>query len=358
MPRPLRKSCDRCHSQKLKCPKQPGNVICARCARAGALCVFSPAGPSARRVLATPTDEDEIPFPQDVDNLHLALDWTSMGLVGPLGASPQTQTPPPRAPQDLLVATDPGSVCAHQLSALALDIDHTYRLVQPGPGIHISKDEPLVDGPTQWAVRYSQRQCLEQLFTWSQRLVDLYPAGLDTAFKQQVDTQQCCVPNCVHHDRLPEGLEDEIGGLVRSAHEPKLLDPFVLNLLLTCHSRVMDVFDQLLLHVTTCAKLSFTTPEFQETQLHIPVLKVGDFIASPEASSSMQAALLIHMASILLDRAKQLLEKINDAFKGDSSTKQASMFKLQCEALVEASESKVFALQKVRDRLVKVGYMR
>jgi hypothetical protein len=39
-----RQSCDRCHSQKNKCPKQEGSLVCKRCAKAGAVCTFSPPG--------------------------------------------------------------------------------------------------------------------------------------------------------------------------------------------------------------------------------------------------------------------------------------------------------------------------
>ncbi|KAF4616217.1 hypothetical protein G7Y89_g15189 [Cudoniella acicularis] len=38
----LRAACDRCHSQKLRCPRQPGQDVCGRCAKAHRSCVFSP----------------------------------------------------------------------------------------------------------------------------------------------------------------------------------------------------------------------------------------------------------------------------------------------------------------------------
>ncbi|CAK7235544.1 hypothetical protein SEUCBS140593_009318 [Sporothrix eucalyptigena] len=39
-----RLACDRCHGQKLRCPKQTGSRICTRCERAGVACIFSPIG--------------------------------------------------------------------------------------------------------------------------------------------------------------------------------------------------------------------------------------------------------------------------------------------------------------------------
>jgi hypothetical protein len=37
-----RTACDRCHSQKLKCPKRPGADICERCFKAKTSCSYSP----------------------------------------------------------------------------------------------------------------------------------------------------------------------------------------------------------------------------------------------------------------------------------------------------------------------------
>ena len=37
-----RSACDRCHSQKLRCPRRPGVDVCDRCAKARATCVYSP----------------------------------------------------------------------------------------------------------------------------------------------------------------------------------------------------------------------------------------------------------------------------------------------------------------------------
>jgi len=44
----LRSACDRCHSQKLRCPKRQDKNGCLRCHRAGARCTFSPSLHSLR----------------------------------------------------------------------------------------------------------------------------------------------------------------------------------------------------------------------------------------------------------------------------------------------------------------------
>ncbi|KAH6647304.1 hypothetical protein BKA67DRAFT_432205 [Truncatella angustata] len=354
MPRPLRTSCDRCHSQKLKCPKQPGVTTCTRCAKAGASCIFSPVGLNVRRTLASPVNEVEIAWQENAHNLEMNLDWPTWEIDGTLTGLLESHVTPPALD---LQKSNPRSTCVQQLSALALDIDNVFGLIPSNPGVHMSKDGSIEDMMANWPVKFTQRQALEQLFASAQRLITIYPSTVDVIFKQ-LDDEDCDNPNCIHRLELPENLEGELGAFASKAYEAKPLDPFIFNLLLTCHTRVTDVLEVLLVHVSMCAKVTLAMPKTQEPQLHIPELKVGDFVASPEFSSSMQAVMLAHIASVLADRAKQLQVKIANTFRDSNSTKQASMYKLQCEVLVEESESKVVALQKMRDVLVKVGYMR
>jgi hypothetical protein len=180
---------------------------------------------------------------------------------------------------------------------------------------------------------------------------------MDIIFKVP-ETENCLDPDCLHHQEPPAVLEDELHGLMDRGYEANPFDSFVFGLLLTCHMRVVDVLDHLLMHATSCAKATLASPNIKEPQLHIPELRVGNFIVSPTSSSSMQAVLLIHIASVLVDRSKQLSERVDEALKDKTSTKQTSIFKLQCEILVETGESTVLALHKLLDGLVKVGCMR
>jgi hypothetical protein len=35
-------ACDRCHTQKTRCPRKPGQAVCDRCVKAKSECLFSP----------------------------------------------------------------------------------------------------------------------------------------------------------------------------------------------------------------------------------------------------------------------------------------------------------------------------
>lgn len=183
MPRPLRTSCDRCHSQKLKCPKQASSATCTICAKAGAVCVFSPAGVHVRRNPVTHGDETGLVLPQHQIDFDMDLDWSTLEFNDHSTSIPTTQVttshelefPPP----------NPRAVCVEQLSKLALDIDRVCSLVPPDLSIHMPKDERAAGILALCAEKSSQRQSLEQLFASAQRLMDLYPSTMNSCSGNQ-----------------------------------------------------------------------------------------------------------------------------------------------------------------------------
>lgn len=52
-----RSACDRCHSQKTKCPRTSGQQSCDRCLKAKATCVFRP---FRQKKLLTESREDRV----------------------------------------------------------------------------------------------------------------------------------------------------------------------------------------------------------------------------------------------------------------------------------------------------------
>lgn len=77
-------------------------------------------------------------------------------------------------------------------------------------------------------------------------------------------TEECHDHDCIHHEKLSGGLGGQLSGLTDNIHKLELLDSFVLNLLLTCHTHILDVFDILLTHVATRVKVTLASPDMQE----------------------------------------------------------------------------------------------
>jgi hypothetical protein len=90
--------------------------------------------------------------------------------------------------------------------------------------------------------------------------------------------------------------------------------------------------------------------------LHIPELRVGNFVASAASSPSMQATLFAHITSLLKENAKLLRKRLEDASAGDSlPNKGMKMMLLQCELLEERSQLQADQFIRLRDGLTKVN---
>ncbi|KAF3069655.1 hypothetical protein GL218_07948 [Daldinia childiae] len=124
MPRPLRSSCDRCHSQKLKCPKQPGVSTCTRCLKADATCIFSPAGLSTRRALPA---SNFTYLNSDLD-MNMQFDWPPLEFENTLVTPPEVpqeslrdqQVPDQPVEQSEPASQDPRSTCVKRLPEIII----------------------------------------------------------------------------------------------------------------------------------------------------------------------------------------------------------------------------------------------
>ncbi|KAI0424391.1 hypothetical protein F5Y09DRAFT_142497 [Xylaria sp. FL1042] len=352
MPRPLRSSCDRCHAQKLKCPKEPGSATCARCLKAGANCIFSPAGPAWRRSspnIAYQNDALQLTDSQAVRNFELDLEWPSLLNAGNL---PVPDPTPDATPQDHR------SICVRQLSVLAVEIHDVSAELGPSGRLHLPKGIDPEELYSQHVIHVSHSRCIEQLFNIAQRLIDLYPDALSllsTEDPSRLD-EECQDANCFHNSDVPGDFADLFPGADPICSR---IDMFLFHLLTACHGKVSDVLDCLVRTTKLCAKVTAASPDLIQPQLHIPALRVGNFVASATSSSSMQATLLVHITAVLMENARNLRRKLESISETASPPdKEMRMVLLQCELLDERSSLQADQFTRIRDTLTKLAYIK
>ncbi|RYP12964.1 hypothetical protein DL767_010990 [Monosporascus sp. MG133] len=355
MPRPLRTSCDRC-------PKEPGITTCTRCLKAGASCVFSPAGPAARRAVSAvvPVCENAFSFQASVDDgLGTQFDWQQLDFGCALPTTPevaqdgQPETTREAAPSGPSASEDSRSAYVRQLTTLAADLDKVYREMPAAPAVQMFCDRPFEEFVSRYTEKYDQQRCLEQLFSAGQILIDIYPHIMRILLK---GTQAviCLDGDCTHLSSYVHCSNQEA---CQSRGMAQKLDAFLLNLLILCHSRLLDVFGNLLSHAHVCVQITKAYPNGGEPKVHVPELRVGNFVASASSSSMMQAVLLAHIASVLKTRAEQLGRNVAEALGNGQDDKQSRMLRLQCEILDESAKARLEELQLVRQRLDKLGFL-
>ncbi|KAI1314129.1 hypothetical protein F5Y03DRAFT_4118 [Xylaria venustula] len=361
MPRPLRSSCDRCHSQKLKCPKQLGSTTCTRCMKAGAACIFSPAGPAWRRSsanIACQSDALLLSNSELDESFQFDLSWPPLLNVDDLStANPDYITPPVSGPEPKIAPQDHRSICVRQLSSLAVEIDNLATELELTGGTHLPKEIDPKELYSQHITHVSYSRYLEQLFNNAQRLIDLYPDILSLLFEDRSPLrEECQDSNCFHSSDVSEHFADIFS---ETDPIPSRVDMFLFHLLTACHGKISDVLDWLVRTTKLCAQVTSASPDMIQPHLHIPELRLGSFVASTTSASSMQATLLVHITAVLTENTKSLRRRFEGFSKtADQPDKEIRMVLLQCELLEERSSLQAKQFVRIRDGLTKLAYIK
>ncbi|XXH02941.1 hypothetical protein Hte_009331 [Hypoxylon texense] len=293
------------------------------------------------------------------DDLNIHLDWPPLDWENALG--PPTEAAPGlqvdgarRFGRTEAAEQGPRASSVLQLTTLAAEIDQASRDMSSISLVHVSRHQPVEDVHSLFIDSFAAHRCVEQLFTLAQRLTDIYPQALKFLFEGP-ESSECKDPDCLHAVELPSDLEEFFSTTDEDQND---VDSFLFNLLVLCHMKVLDVMGFLMSSARTCTQITFGSPDLQEPQVHIPEVRVGNFVATNEAASSMQVALLMHIASVLLDYARQLSKEVTTVVDRNEHSKQSRMLKLQCELLEEKAESKMKLLANVKGVLMKLGFMK
>ncbi|KAK7983197.1 hypothetical protein PG989_010599 [Apiospora arundinis] len=369
MPRAPRTSCDRCHAQKLKCAKQYGSRTCSRCMKAGTTCIFSPPGrvtdhqTPAAAVASSPahTQQQYPQVPIALQDLDMHFDWPPMTLDTPWeqlpGLTPELTHGPDSAassseqtepPEDLRTSV------VRRLSKLSTEFDKVYASASTEELRHVPNDDFIREIATKWGKEHNQQKVLEQLFASTQQLVDIYPEAMKQIFRER-EKMDCQDPGCIHHEPLPAKYADALGVGEDDGMALEGIDHFLFDHLHLCHSRLNDVLGSLLLRLKMCNLIATRTPVLTESDFDVPTLTVGNVVVSSQSATSMQALLVVHIATSLASRAQKLKETMARATQ-QANTSKARLLGLRCDVLMEESESRLKLLRIARDHMSELRF--
>lgn len=349
----LRQACDRCHDKKLRCPKLPGSLTCGRCAKAAVPCTFSPpTRPPFTHHHAQPLAwPDTTDFHQQMNSVTSHFDPSFAGFPA-VFASPDSNTvtegeaAPPQPSQDDASTPDETS----QLADLMVALDGVTRVLPQNKIRHLSREHVQ-----QWADHMQQsfglQSTLEHILKYSQRLVTLYPLVLEAAAPKPdpVDLDNVCsVPDCVHNYSSPQ--------LTPPWPSPSpSLDHALLNLLLACHIKLLDIIDILIDNGRFCGHVTSYLPGDSEPKFDIPLARIGSFVAPAGAAASMFICMLVELHALLVAKSGDLASL---AASSVTSSRESQVVSLQCEILQDRTNSIMDELSKFKDYMLKRGMVR
>ncbi|KAF4966491.1 hypothetical protein FSARC_5832 [Fusarium sarcochroum] len=330
----LRQACDRCHSKKLRCTKILGSIVCTRCVKAGVSCLFSPPTRSLRQ-------------PD-----HAAFDWSPMlGLdepaIDPIPIPDIHQDVNPGINLDHLMTAPPVSADVDsapstqgtevfQLTDLMAALDRLQHQFPTSERQHLSRREmkEFMD-----SCKFDLGAFLEELLQLSQKLLRLYPSVLK---RLEPEDNTCNAPDCIHNSqqflRTGPGLS---------------IDQPLIHLLLACHLRLLELFENIVNHGRMCAHAIPLMPKDHEPTFDIPEIRIGSFVAPKVSAASMMIAMIIELQSSLNMRAQQLHDTVSSAVGHES--RAAKILGLQCESLKEHAVTTLTDLYSLKDSLLKLG---
>ncbi|ROV99774.1 hypothetical protein VSDG_03148 [Cytospora chrysosperma] len=314
-----RLACDRCHSQKLRCPKQAGSALCTRCLKAGASCVYSPPGTNNASLFNGGNFTEMRGSIMMIDAISLNrgssadfFDWAAYDAMDfntllpqppdPEGqqhrpsqdASTNLATPsvPPERPED----TRP--VCTRKLTDLLLGTDKLWARLLLSSALHIPRSDPHEVYLKALTEKATTKHILEDLFSLAQQLIDLYSPATDLIFSRDPDPLAACdVPGgcCTHELDLPPALRELEGQASGRGTRAAKVDAALANLVVSCHVRLLDVLDRVFLLVAACTRVTLASPERREPDFDVAEIRVGSFVPQRNAAVLLQFVLLKHL---------------------------------------------------------------
>lgn len=400
MPSSVRKrsACDRCHAQKLRCSKQPGYLVCDRCRTARAKCVYSPPGTSLSGTIRStspwPVPEtavgtvaaDPYTYGQDASH-HLdttAFDWTldTQGnydfnsFLLPLASSPVVNGTAGEAdgdnnasalassscePSRFNSATSPRNTNIHQIACLQnltkilLEADDLLSRLPLQTTLHVQQTDSHIGLLKRLPETMPTNTTMERFFGLAQRLIDAYPAALDASLpKKSPPDATCDITDCTHTLDLPASLlklESEVVAEISSATP----DVSLVNLVVSCHTRLLDILDRFFLMVTACTRVTLASgqePEFDLSELH-----VGSFVPQRPAAVLMQITLLERLVAGLANRVLLMGDAISVfAERDDEDSDEVVILQSQHKLLANRQITKSRQVKTVEDFLKQFNF--
>jgi hypothetical protein len=215
------------------------------------------------------------------------------------------------------------SDCIRKLSQLSTDL---YEHLNTVPPLTIYDPPPTVMGndrvyqSTENYQDYSNYR-VDETFRLTQSLVDIYPTFLN-AFLPHPVSQSSNAGSTWSSDRMSnthfETTQNSSASSTASsqARTMQTLDHSSILLILSCHLRLISIYEALFLHMKTCFNQGGLSMTPQQATLDVSPLKIGNFVPPPSAAIPMQFLLLVQFASRLFNYAADLASEIGEPEQG------------------------------------------
>lgn len=215
------------------------------------------------------------------------------------------------------------SVCISKLSNLSRELYEHGNTIPPltiydHPPAFMGNDR--ISQGTEDCPDYSNFR-VDETLRLTQCLIDIYPTFLN-AFLPHPISQSSNAGSTWPPDRISNTYFGTAQNPSASStgssqdHTLETLDHASILLILSCHLRLINIYEALFHHMKQCYSqlgASITPPQ---ATLNVPPLKIGNFTPPPSAAVPMQMLLVVQFASQLFNYAADLASEIGEPEQG------------------------------------------
>lgn len=245
----------------------------------------------------------------------------------------------------------PAQTISERLAAVLSALDRMLQAVPSSLDIHHVPRQHLREYADNVGDNFDLQSTLDSLLHHAQDLASLYPEATSASINKRATAHEadaiCTVPDCIHQDRAS----------LHTTPLPKL-DHALLNLVMACHIRLLDIMDTLAEHGRMCAFMVATLPQDYDPKFAVPEIRVGSFVAPTNTAASMLLSVLVELQTVLVERVKDMTAMITQVRDDPRAAREAKVVSLQCEILQERAETTLGELSRFRDGLVSARLLR
>jgi hypothetical protein len=220
------------------------------------------------------------------------------------------------------------SSCIRKLSQLSIDLfDHSHTI--PPLSMYDSSSDNAQDD----SIYFEPQTCqdysgyrVDETFRLTQNLVDIYPTFL-SAFLPHPMSQSSNASSTWSPDRMSNtyfGTAQHSTTDSSKASTLQALDHSSILLILSCHLRLISIYEALFTHMQLCFDQEGHVRTPQQEPFNVPQLKIGDFTPPPSAAIPMQMLLLVQFATRLSNYAVDLASEIGEPEQGTPQSESSN----------------------------------
>ena len=242
--------------------------------------------------------------------------------------SPPALVLAPQSPQCILTGTInkqhqqwSATQCIRKLSELSISLFEHGKTIPP-----LSIHDPVPENEkhlekTKYEAQGFGSYSVDETFLLTQGLIDIYPLFIDMFARRK--TFHPNMSNVQRSSRCQQITTDQrveqFGPVASSLSSPLDLDHSSILLVLSCHSRLIDIYDQLFKHMKICLEDICIQSTVQQHSYKAPQLRIGNYVPPAATAVPMQLLMLLHFATSLCTYAIELDEHVQERGNGHPS---------------------------------------